>query len=88
MAFSDPQLEEIKQKMHSFMVQRRPPEEIREKVDLDYRIKGQSVEIFEIRPQWRDPAVKIESPIAKTTYVKSKKVWKIYWMRADLKWHG
>ena len=32
--------------------------------------------------------MKIESPIAKPTYVKSKKVWKTYWMRADLKWHG
>jgi Protein of unknown function (DUF3024) len=82
MAFSNHQLEEIKHKMQSFMAQRRPPEEIRDKVDLNYRVERQSVEIFEIRPQWRNPAVKIESLIAKTTYVKSKKVWKIYWMRA------
>ncbi|HKL26212.1 MAG TPA: DUF3024 domain-containing protein [Desulfuromonadales bacterium] len=30
----------------------------------------------------------MESPVAKATYVKIRKIWKIYWMRADLKWHG
>ena len=30
---------------------------------------------------------KIEEAVAKATYVKSKKVWKVYWQRADLKWH-
>mgnify|MGYP000565809353 CR=1 FL=1 len=25
---------------------------------------------------------------AKLTYVKSQKVWKVYWMRQDVKWHS
>jgi hypothetical protein len=29
----------------------------------------------------------LESAIAKATYVKSRKEWKLYWRRADLKWH-
>jgi len=37
---------------------------------------------------WNDPSEKIEGAIAKATYVKTKKVWKIYWQRQDLKWHG
>ncbi|WP_370691331.1 DUF3024 domain-containing protein [Bradyrhizobium sp.] len=28
-----------------------------------------------------------EHPIAKATYNKNKKNWKIFWQRADLKWH-
>lgn len=26
--------------------------------------------------------------MAKTTFVKTENCWKIFWMRADLKWHG
>jgi len=49
---------------------------------------GQSFELFEIRPPWRgDPKEKLDHPYAKATFVKIKKVWKIYWQRADLKWH-
>jgi hypothetical protein len=29
----------------------------------------------------------LEHSIAKTTYNKSKLCWKIFWQRADLKWH-
>lgn len=29
----------------------------------------------------------MESPVAKATYVKAQKIWKVYWQRADLKWH-
>jgi hypothetical protein len=28
------------------------------------------------------------SPVVKATYVKTENIWKVYWMRADLKWHG
>ncbi|MCP3931719.1 MAG: DUF3024 domain-containing protein, partial [Bacteroidetes bacterium] len=34
-----------------------------------------------------DPSKKIEGSIAKATYVKSTKIWKLYWQRADMKWH-
>jgi len=50
--------------------------------------KGQSIEIFEIRPRWDDPQEIMENPVAKAVYVKTRGVWKIYWQRADLKWHG
>ena len=73
--------------MGQYVKDRRPPPHIRNELDLAFRINGQSVEIFEIRPSWREPGVKIESPIAKMTYVKTKKVRKIYWQRADMKWH-
>jgi hypothetical protein len=65
----------------------RPPAHIRNELDLDFCIKEQSVEIFEIRPAWREPGVKIETPVAKATYVKTQQIWKVYWQRADLKWH-
>ncbi len=72
--------------MENFLERIRPPEDIRDKLDLDYRIENQSIFIFEIRPKWDKPQEKIESPVAKATYVKSKQQWKVYWMRGNLTW--
>ena len=66
---------------------RRPPVHVRAELDISFRIEGQSVIIFTIRPEWKDPDKKMESMIAKCTFVRTKNVWKIYWQRADLKWH-
>ncbi|MBW2030193.1 MAG: DUF3024 domain-containing protein [Deltaproteobacteria bacterium] len=35
----------------------------------------------------RDPERILELPVAKSTYVRTKDVWKIYWQKRDLKWH-
>lgn len=61
---------------------------VRKQLDISFRIQGQSVEIFEVRSNWDDPSEPLENPIAKTTYVRSQKLWKLYWQRADLKWHS
>jgi hypothetical protein len=65
----------------------RPPEEIRSKLDISYRIENQSVIIFEMRPNWEDPSIIMHIDVAKTTFVKKDNHWKVYWKRADLKWH-
>lgn len=73
--------------MEGFMAKRRPPPEIRPRLDLAFKIEGQSVTIYEVRPYWRDPTQTTESPVAKATFVRSVKRWRIFWQRADLKWH-
>jgi len=87
MALSEFEFKRVEKAVSRFVEGRRPPQHIRAELDLGFRVQGQSVEIFEIRPQWRDPEKKLEMPVAKATYVKSQKVWKVYWQRADLKWH-
>jgi len=74
--------------LENFIYKRRPPEELRDQVDIAYRIEDQNVIIFEQRPHWKNPNEKIECAIAKTTYVKAKKYWKVFWMKSDMKWHG
>lgn len=74
--------------LENFIDKKRPPEEIRDQVDLAYKIEDQSVIIYEQRPHWNKPDETIESPIAKTTFVKSQKHWKVFWMQSDLKWHA
>jgi hypothetical protein len=64
----------------------RPPVEIRNQLDIGYSFKNNEVLIFEIFPQWNDESKKHESPFVKAKFVKSHKIWKIYWMRANGKW--
>ena len=73
--------------VEAFVEEHRPPEKVRSQVDLSYRIVGQSVLIFELRPAFRNPESIIEEMVAKTTYVRKAKTWRVYWQRADLKWH-
>ena len=69
-----------------FIEKKRPPLEIREKVDIGYSYKNNTLELFEIRPQWDDEKIIRQHPIAKVKYIKTKKVWKIYWLPSNLKW--
>jgi hypothetical protein len=87
MAFSAFELKMFDKALRGFIERRRPPAHMRDQLDFGYRITGQSIEIFEIRPVWNDPLKKMECPIAKATWVKSRKIWKIFWQRADLQWH-
>lgn len=84
MPFSEFEIKRLQKIVGRYVKKNRPPANIRKEVDLSFRIEGQSVEIFEIRPLWNKPEEKIEEPVAKATFVMSRKMWKIYWQRADL----
>ena len=88
MAFNELEHKRVERAMEGFLKRRRPPPSIRPQLDIGYRVKGQSVEIFEIRPSFRRPSERTEMSVAKATFVRTRGVWKIFWMRADLKWHG
>jgi hypothetical protein len=88
LALSEIELKRCEKELTAFMERRRPPTHIRDQVDVGSRIDEHSIEIFEIRPDWKDFTVKYEAPVAKATFVRSRGVWKVYWMRQDLKWHS
>ena len=88
MAISEFEIKRCEKEIEKFLAIHRPPAHIRNEVDIGYRIKDQSVEIFEIRPHWKEPSEKMETPVAKTTYVKRQGVWKVFWHMSDMKWHG
>lgn len=85
--FSEFHLHQVDSQVKMLVESRRPPEHIRDKLDIGYRIEGLSFEIFELRPRWMQPGITQEFPVAKATYVKSSGLWKLYWMRSDSKWH-
>ena len=88
MALNDIERRRIEKAVSAFVDKRRPAPHIRPKLDLGFRVSGQSVELFEIRPQWNRPEIKRENSYAKATFVRTRKIWKVYWKRADLKWHS
>ncbi|WP_435236287.1 DUF3024 domain-containing protein [Psychromonas sp. PT13] len=69
-----------------FLLKRRPHPSVRDKCDLDCRLSNQTVEVFEQRPQWNNTDVFNEYPLAKMTYVKTKKEWEIFYMSSNLTW--
>jgi hypothetical protein len=87
MAFTEFQIRKCSLLAKEYCEENGPPPHLRSQIRLEYRIKDQSIFIFHVRPSWRDPNEEIEEMAAKTTYVKSQNVWKVFWLRADLKWH-
>ena len=89
MALSEIELARVYRAMDALMRRRRSPPHVRQHLDLGYRVTRQSVEIFEIRSAWRGPPdEKNESAVAKATYVRSRRIWRVFWQRRDLKWHA
>ena len=72
--------------IQKYIEQKRPPVELRDQIDIGYTFEDGILEIFEIRPKWKSINVKINSPVARVKYIKSRKLWRIYWMRASGKW--
>ena len=76
----------ISKTVRTFLDKRRPPAPVRAKLDYGFHFHNQSVELFEVRPKFRGTGT-AEHPFAKATFVKSLGIWKIYWMRSNLKWY-
>ncbi len=88
MALSEFEIKRCERELDKFLSKHRPPAHIRHEIDVRYRIVDQAVEILEVRPHWKDVSQIIEIPVAKATYVKAQKIWRVFWHKSDMKWHG
>ena len=86
MAFSQIELKQIERTVGEFC-RRRSPQHLKDKLSLEYSIKGHEVVIYERRPRWNRPNEWMESPVAKLKFIRSANKWRLYWQRADLRWH-
>ena len=86
MSFSEFETKRIEKALNAFLSKRRPKPHLRDQLDFGYEIHNQNVFINEIRPDWQNPEEIHHRPFARATWVKSRKVWKIYWMRQTLEW--
>lgn len=87
MAFTDLERARNLRALNWFLERRRPPEHIRPQLDIGYVIDGQTVDIIESRPDWRDATVVRQTPLARVRFVRTRTHWCLYWMRQDLEWH-
>ena len=87
MAFSEFEQQKLAAELSQFIAPRRPRPEIRDQLDIAFKIENQSVILFEIRPRFDKSEVKLELPFAKATYSKKEDIWKIYWLRGNLQWY-
>ena len=76
----------IEAQIKQFIEAKRPPIEVRDELNIGYSYINNTLEIFEIRPRWNNPDEIMHSPLAKAMFIKSQKLWKLYWMRASGKW--
>ena len=86
MSFSEFELKYIDNTVGN-LCKKRSPVHLRDQLRTVYVVKGHDVSMYEERPYWRDPREWTSSGIAKFKYIRNQNVWKLYWMRADRKWH-
>jgi hypothetical protein len=87
-ALSETQIQECLRATGAFIAKRRPPPHVRDQLDYRADIRGSTITIVSVRPRFDDPSSKIDHPIARVRWIGTKKEWRMYWMRADLKWHA
>jgi len=87
MALSEFEIKKIEKAVSKFLAKRRLPVSIRNELDFGWRLEKHSFYVFETRPAWNNPSELQNSDCIKATFVRTQGIWKIYWLRQDLKWH-
>jgi hypothetical protein len=85
MSFNDIERQRIKNEVGG-LCSKRSPARIKDQLRYEYEIVKQSVIIYEVRPMWNNPGKFTKLTMAKLTYIISRKIWKLYWQRANGKW--
>jgi len=89
MAFTDIEIaEHLRVLEDSFWSRRRPPLHLRDRIREGQRFSEQAIELFFVRPAFNRPGEHTEESIAKVEFVRSHGVWRIFWKRADGRWHA
>jgi hypothetical protein len=70
-----------------FWSRRRPPVHLRDQVREGQRFVNYTLELFIVRPMFDRPGEQIEEPIAKIQHMPNLGCWRLFWKRADDKWH-
>jgi hypothetical protein len=69
-----------------FLESYRPPQDIRDQLDVGYSLENNVLQLFEIRPDWKEKEIIRHYAFVKARYIKSRNLWKIYWMPGSGKW--
>ncbi len=87
MPFNDLELARIERTVGKLCERRAPPPHLRHEISVGYRVEGHAVTLFERRPKWRGEGF-TEQEFAKLRFIRRAGEWRLFWQRADLKWHS
>lgn len=89
MAFTDDEIaEHTTQIEQGLWSRRRPPLHLRDMLREGQRFTGHAIEFFFVRPAYSRPDQRVEESLAKVRFVRSRGVWRLFWKRADGRWHA
>ncbi|MGB5162945.1 MAG: DUF3024 domain-containing protein [Thermoanaerobaculia bacterium] len=60
---------------------------VRDQLEIVHRLEGNYAYISERRPDWRDPSISRDHDVAKFRFVVKRRVWALYWLDRNLRWH-
>ena len=86
MALSEFTIRLIEAKLTEFC-DRRIPIDIREEVDLIFKIARDKVTLIETRPYFREPTRWMENPVAQFRFDDKTKKWTLYCLDKNSRWH-
>lgn len=64
------------------------PSHVRDQLREGFYFDGPSIVLYESRPRFQRPSEWGEHGVAKFTYVKSRRVWRLFCQFRDLQWHA
>jgi len=88
MAFTEIEQWQNQKCLNWFLSAHRPPEHIRPQLDYCYQIDGHTVDLQEVRPDWKDKNTIRTTSFARVRFVRSASEWRLYWKRANGKWQS
>ena len=86
MALSEFEERRIHKVVGSYLQTHRPPPHLRDELDIWVGVQDQSA-VIHLRRRLADGG-HLDSFLAKATWVKSRQLWKIYWLRASGRWQS
>ena len=76
----------IESKLSSYCEQK-VPLHIRDRVKLAFKIRGNSVKLFEQRPAYREKSKWVDVPVAQFRFNPSRSLWTLFCADRNSKWH-
>ena len=76
----------VETKLSKYCEQRIPPH-VRNRVRLNYRIRGNQVTLFEERPGFKQPSEWVEISMAQFRFNPQDKKWSLYCADRNSRWH-
>lgn len=76
----------IENKLNDYC-ERKIPIDVRDQIKLTYKIVGYKINLVEMRPYYRDPAIWMETPIAQFRFDRDLHKWSLFSIDRNDKWH-